>query len=838
MPTLIHKKYAGATDAEPKLIISHSQAEKLEQYQDEIKSYYTLNAEDALGHWGEVHTKVGALAGYMAMHHSPKDSVEFMSNNVSNGVDDVLAGDGGTEPTSELDAGVFIQQHVVLNYEDGSLSYVGEQPADRDKTAVVQAIFAGYSNYVASDSEMRDIVLAAAGPQLSEDCARALIAEGEAQYVVNNLHDFEDVTFDQQAVNTMLGDVRTYDLPIKHYDLLDSSVDLQAVCDRVCRSYGPSVVVHNLINMPTEISVSDNAICRVARGGHVSVVLELLQMGRFSHLIGDHELRSAFSSFGMADEAYKLGFWADVTVDDYLAQLSSSRLSVLSLLEDPSKMRGLETMAGLERLLTEYTRLAGQPPYRHFLTYVDAPRYVQSAIFAQFVKGIAYEDLSAEVLSLFSNLSEDDYEIILEKYSKLFLCDPFTPECAEKLFSNASQGIRDRFEHEHRQAMLDALDQRTQKRQEVTAANERRKEQRQVELELYGEGAIVIEPLRPQKRPSLEHIYDGLEYDHCVKVAPRLQDQLRDRSRRHDMISYIGETRYAMGTATHYSEHAAKVRRTSELAALKAYVELLDRHDEVGSTEKGVSLSSLRDDITYIGKNEYKEAVRGIATYWKTLLDRDPKQQIFICTQAIGSEHFVKSDEYMIDRLVAQFSNEELERYKGRFTMNRSDIMESNPKDVRIVLVDDWTISGSQLRGAASEFIRRFPQFAGRIEIQLIAASRERISLGLEEITGKASESGGWAETELTMPVRAYYVAHAANSLDSSAKGACITGSHSSVDYGFENVLGRLIAGSNLTMPPIANIVRPYRADGYRRVYPTRMDVPDESPDESEGGEE
>ena len=840
MSTYTNKIPVNPGEAVPGLHITHSLPGELDQYEQDIRPLHAqeiLDIHDILGHWDEVHSKVGALASHMATHHSPKSGVEFIRNEVGSIASDATTRESDTDP-STLDVAAFLKQHVMANEEDGSLSYVGEQPSDRHKAEVVRAIFEEYSDHFQFYVDIRELVLAAAGPKLPADCAKALILDGEAWYVVNNQGDFENVTFDQSAIDVMLGDAYTYELPIRHYDLLDSSVDLQLVVNRVCAEYGPSIPVVNLINMPSEITVSDTDIYKAADSGHVPAVVELMRTGRFGHLIGDARLLAAFNAWGMAGEAYELGFWKGATVDDYIAQLAGTRLSVLSLLADPTKIQGLATAADVERLLTEYTRNAWQPPYRDFLAQTQVPGYVQSAIFNQFVKGIAYEDMRADLLLMFTDLPEADYETVFDKYSDLFLSDPFTPEMGDKFFMNASQRTKERFEQEYRPAVYHAVVERIRRKQEIDEANQRRKEQREIELTLYRDGVIEIDPLRAQKRPNLEHIYDGLEYDHCVKQAPRLTDQLRDRSRRHDVISYVGGTQIAIGTSTYSSEFASKVRKTSELSALRAYKELLDKHDEAASAENGVSLTSLRDDITYIGKNEYKEAVKGIAAYWKALLDRDSKQQIFICTQAIGSAHFVKSDEYMIDRIVAQFSDEELKRYKGRFTMNQADIMDSNPKDVRIVLVDDWTISGSQLRGAASRFIRRFPQFAGRIEIQLIAASRERISLGLEEVTGKWSESGGWSEDELTVPVRAYYVAHAANSLDNSAKGVCITGSHSSVDFGFENVLSQLIRGSDQTMPPIANIVRPYRQAGYRRVYPARMDVPDESPDENEGGEE
>lgn len=65
-------------------------------------------------------------------------------------------------------------------------------------------------------------------------------------------------------------------------------------------------------------------------------------------------------------------------------------------------------------------------------------------------------------------------------------------------------------------------------------------------------------------------------------------------------------------------------------------------------------------------------------------------------------------------------------------------------------------------------------------------------------------------------------MAHAAESSLSTRSGAHITGFHSSVDFDFENDIGAMVAESRSqtgvgTMPPLTNIVRPYRYDGINR---------------------
>ncbi len=823
------------SETKQKLAVTHE--EELAHYAEIMKSHndWTIPAPETLEHWGDIQSKVGALAGHMAVNYPSADKVVLIPQTPAYLDSDSLVVEDDIAQ-NEFDATKFLDMHVSYDYENYELRYTGEQPSEQDKAAVASGIFEKYGERLAYD-RLRDVILAAAGPRLSEGCARSLVFSGGVRYVLDNLGDFENVSFDQDMVEFMLAKREFSSIPIQHYDLLAPSVDLQSVVNTSVQVDGPVIAVTNLINMPSEITVPDYSIVQTVSWGHVAPVVALLQEGRFPHLIGDANLRRALHAHGMSVEAYRLGFYAKMSADDYFDG-PAGNLSLVEMLMDTSKIQGLGTAEDVARFLAKYTKKQGTPPYHYILTNCKLSPHVQSAIFAQFVNGSMKEELSGELLSRFTNLTDEDYGIVLTKYGEILLRAPFTSEIADKFLSGASQAILDRYDQEYRQDVYDAQVNREQTKRRVEEANLAREAQRKVELALYDDGIIVIEPLRAQKSPNAERIYEGLERDHCVKVAPRLQDQLRDRSRRHNVIRYVGDTKQAIGTGTHYDEYQQHIKKTSELTALREYARLLAEYDANTAPNDRSNISSLRDDLTFIGKNEYSEAVRGIATYWKTLLDRNPTQKIFVCTQAIGSKHFVKSDEYMIDRIVAQFSNDELERYKGRFTMDHADIIDSDPKDVRIVLVDDWTISGSQLRSAARRFIVKYPQFAGRIEIQLIAASRERITLGLEEITGRISDSEGWAETQLSIPVRSYYVAHKAKSEDPSARGTCITGAHSSVDYGFENTLQTLVGVSGAAaMPPLTNIVRVYRSPGYQRVYPGRMSLVEEDVTHDEGEE-
>ena len=165
-----------------------------------------------------------------------------------------------------------------------------------------------------------------------------------------------------------------------------------------------------------------------------------------------------------------------------------------------------------------------------------------------------------------------------------------------------------------------------------------------------------------------------------------------------------------------------------------------------------------------------------------------------------------------MENILSHFSDEDLNKYGDRVIVSYDDLVDTDAKDLKVVLLDDWTISGSQLNQAKTSFVNKYPHLAGSVEIQLIAASERRIKHGLEgyDSSGKKTFT----------PVRAYYTAHYSEYGYSSESH--ITGFHSSVDYDFEDSIHGMVydmrsRGHEVTMVAPTNIVRPYRYDGVNR---------------------
>ena len=309
-----------------------------------------------------------------------------------------------------------------------------------------------------------------------------------------------------------------------------------------------------------------------------------------------------------------------------------------------------------------------------------------------------------------------------------------------------------------------------------------------------------IDQAAPTGEVSPEDAARLLESRRFVRTAPRLTDQLADEETRSNLITYIAETHSSLKTVT------SKDRYRDNRAELTEYE----------------TLRQLEEFLDYI---ESKEAAAGIAASWKAALEANTDLQICTIAGEIGREK-IKSGEYLLDNILADFTEEDWKRYGGRIIVDRDDIAQVQQKkeNLRVVLLDDWTISGMQLKNVYNLLVEQYPEIKDRIEVQLIVANKQRIEKGFL--------IDRWMGDEKRIPLRAYFSAHEAKTAEN---GAYITGFHSSVDYDFETLIRRMLREveyredrpelkGKVSMPPGTNIVRPYRKDGVTRASLTNIE--------------
>lgn len=287
--------------------------------------------------------------------------------------------------------------------------------------------------------------------------------------------------------------------------------------------------------------------------------------------------------------------------------------------------------------------------------------------------------------------------------------------------------------------------------------------------------------------------------DGVVKHAPHLDDQLIGGGR-DNLIECVVSTEVQILSSHSSSVHDRKI--VSERDALRSLDDFLDLASNVDDRAQ-----FLRENLSFIGKKELDEATMCIATVWKAAITSRPDLKILPITEIASSNAWpwerpiVKSDKYILERILENFSYEELESYKNNIILDESRIKKADR--VKIVLLDDWTLSGKQLSRECERVVERFPDKGGSIEIQLIAADCERIKQGLRIFNSHEQE----------VPVRAYWM-----SCDADGDlGGNITGAHSSSDYGFSTHIERMAmklersGRGRIDIPELANLVPPYR---------------------------
>lgn len=323
---------------------------------------------------------------------------------------------------------------------------------------------------------------------------------------------------------------------------------------------------------------------------------------------------------------------------------------------------------------------------------------------------------------------------------------------------------------------------------------------------------------------SLEEAARRLEEDKVVKVAPRLSEQLADSEGRDDIITYIAGAKQSLTVDTskfRYKNDRVDLTEIDTLRQLNDFFLFIENLDSKTSFYCDQA-RAMRENLTFIGKKELEEAAAAIAASWKARLKADKKLCICAITGEVTKmkdekgkkpyDHQIKSDEYLLNIVLSQFSEMDWMRYGKRIIVDRDDIKYTNKDHVAIVLLDDWTISGGQLAGVYNLIAKQYPDREESIEVQLIAAGKERIERGL--VIDEAASGGKY------IPVRSYFLAH--DSKD-AIRGVHVTGSHSSADFGFEDVIVYMVdmvrskGYKDFSMPPGTNIVRPYRQYGMTR---------------------
>jgi hypothetical protein len=296
-----------------------------------------------------------------------------------------------------------------------------------------------------------------------------------------------------------------------------------------------------------------------------------------------------------------------------------------------------------------------------------------------------------------------------------------------------------------------------------------------------------------------------------AEVAPGFEEQLLEDDRG---TPFIYNNQQPFVDPGDWPQHeGTEIDGLQELNTfLHEFVDLKNKQGEHPYPEVAEQAQSILDNLTFIGDKELKEATYGLGQLWKAYLDGDPGRKICLLTNISDSSKYPgqqKSDVYLRDRIFETFSAEDVEKYKGRIVENLADIKGEPASKVRIILLDDWTISGTQLNRVYRDIIENpdYHEFLRSIEINLIVASKKRLEKGLEDPMSHPSFR--------PVKVRAYFMSHAAEGARSRNESH-VSGLHSTVNFDFGDpieAMVKLFEKEKIIhpIPALASIVSPYK---------------------------
>lgn len=337
---------------------------------------------------------------------------------------------------------------------------------------------------------------------------------------------------------------------------------------------------------------------------------------------------------------------------------------------------------------------------------------------------------------------------------------------------------------------------------------------------------LAVNPLEPRDELSEQDIYERMEIDHCVRRLPRMSEQLAAKDcERNNLVTAIIGNRVLLSTKAYLVSDDEKSQISERENVRKIADELNQLYKtatERDNTRQGDvdCLDDIRTNLNYVGQAELLEAAAGIAAYWKERMNRYPDKTLFVLLGEIRKMDVdygapagkVKSDEFLMDLVIQNFTDEELAHYSDRLIISESDLEGRSAEQVDVILLDDWIMTGSEMTEQRREFLTRHPYLASRMELQLVVADEEYLKIGF--LPREVMYTGPW------LPTRAYYMANKGE----SSWGIYLAGSHSS-DYTTLKDLMSLVDKVEFKngLPTGLQVVRPYHNDGYKATFRERM---------------
>ena len=293
-------------------------------------------------------------------------------------------------------------------------------------------------------------------------------------------------------------------------------------------------------------------------------------------------------------------------------------------------------------------------------------------------------------------------------------------------------------------------------------------------------------------------------------TPPDLTLQARDTSR-NNPVTYVVDDGY-MGTRTSDPRFRKMRRETTEYKALNEFLYFMKMVEPYVPDHIKDDARELRNGLVFLGMSELHFAATALAKRLRYHLEVDNKPVYIDVGNSLSQcrvKNEMKSSQYILSLVLSKFSGDEFEEYEGRLKVygGRGEIDKSS----KILFLDDWIVSGDQVKERIAGFeVDNNPE-SHEASVLVMAASGDYLDNGISAY----SQYGG-----ATYSVEACYVLK--NSPDAGGMSR-VTGIHSSTDntFGYEvdgiaycAIERGILKGEGigeLSLPALANIVRPYR---------------------------
>lgn len=293
-------------------------------------------------------------------------------------------------------------------------------------------------------------------------------------------------------------------------------------------------------------------------------------------------------------------------------------------------------------------------------------------------------------------------------------------------------------------------------------------------------------------------------------TPPDLTLQARDTSR-NNPVTYVVDDGY-MGTRTSDPCFRKMRRETTEYKALNEFLYFMKMVEPYVPDHIKDDARELRNELVFLGMSELHFAATALAKRLRHLLKVDNNPVYVDVGNSLSQcrvKNEMKSSQYILSLVLSKFLDDEFEEYEGRLKVygGRGEIGKSS----KILFLDDWIVSGDQVKERIAGFEVDNDPESHEASVLVMAASGDYLDNGISAY----SQYGG-----ATYSVEACY--RLKNSPDAGGMSR-VTGIHSSTDntFGYEvdgiaycAIERGILKGEGideLSLPALANIVRPYR---------------------------